>query len=274
MLPTNPWLVGMRGSGLPRRKHWPRPSWPGPLTLVVPKTAAIVRQVSAGLATVGLRAPAHPLAQQLLRLFDGPVAAPSANRSNGISPTTAQHVQKDLGSAVDLILDGGPCQVGIESTIIDISGERPIILRPGAISREEIEQHIGKVELLAEPLEPGSAARSPGQHARHYAPTSPAFGFNRSQIGTVIQWLSQHALGLAVVMLLEDETHEALRKLVSQRLTIKRMPHQPTAYAQCLYTMLRAADELSPTAIWIEIPPDTASWTAVRDRLRPATVEH
>src|SRR5207237_6177296 len=105
--------------------------WPGPLTLVVPKHAAVVDEATAGRPTVALRVPDHPLALELLRAFGGPVAAPSANRSTRVSPTTAQHVLEELGDAVDMVLDGGPCTVGIESTVLDLTGDRPVILRPG-----------------------------------------------------------------------------------------------------------------------------------------------
>src|SRR4029077_12455593 len=145
-------------------------------TLVLPKTRAIPDVVTAGRATIGLRAPDHPLALELLRAVDGPIAAPSANRSNHVSPTTAQHVRDELGDSVDLILDGGPCAVGIESTVLDLVIEHPTILRPGGISREEIENVIGETRVLNAVAE-ATTPRSPGQHAFHYAPRTPAFRF-------------------------------------------------------------------------------------------------
>jgi len=117
--------------------------WPGPLTLVVPKTPEIVDAVSAGRPTVALRVPDHPVALELLRAFGGPVAAPSANRSTHVSPTTADHVRQELGDEVDIILDGGPCSVGIESTVLDLTGDRPVILRPGGVTRQKIEAIVG-----------------------------------------------------------------------------------------------------------------------------------
>src|SRR5205085_4067520 len=135
----------------------------------------IASEVTAGLATVGLRSPDHPLALELLRLFDSPVAAPSANRSNRISPTTAEHVRQELGDAVDLILDGGPCRVGIESTVLDVSGPRPVLLRPGAVARAAIEAVIGPVEVFAGVVGAGAAAQSPGQQPVHYAPRTRAY---------------------------------------------------------------------------------------------------
>src|SRR5947207_9629696 len=139
---TNPLIVHVADVDTARRfaASWPLAAshlaeqfWPGPLTLVLPRSPAIVPAVSAGLRTVGLRVPNHPLALQLLQQFGGPVAAPSANRSNRVSPTTAQHVRDELGDAVDLVLDGGPCAVGIESTVLDLTGDRPAILRPGGV---------------------------------------------------------------------------------------------------------------------------------------------
>jgi L-threonylcarbamoyladenylate synthase len=151
---TNPLIVHVADAAVARRyaTAWPPAAaqladrfWPGPLTLVLPKAPDIVPAVTAGLNTVGLRVPDHPVALQLLREFGGAVAAPSANRSNRVSPTTADHVREELGDAVDLVLDGGPCRVGIESTVLDLTTERPTILRPGGLSREQIEAVVGPV---------------------------------------------------------------------------------------------------------------------------------
>src|SRR4051812_42279543 len=155
---TNPLIVHVSGVDVAKRyaAHWPDTArrlgerfWPGPLTIVVPKVASIVSDVTPGRKTVALRVPDHPLALELLRAFDGPVAAPSANRSTRVSPTTAQHVRDELGDRVDLILDGGPCKVGIESTVLDVSTDTPTILRPGGLSREAIEEVIGPVALFS-----------------------------------------------------------------------------------------------------------------------------
>ena len=172
-----------------RRKH-SREFWPGPLTLVVPRAQTIAPEVSAGLDTIGVRAPHHPLAQALLRAFDGPIAAPSANRSTHISPTTAEHVRTELGRAVDLILDGGPCEVGIESTVVDVSGARAKVLRPGAITREQIAAFLGEADNAVGRNDASQPAISPGQQSLHYAPQTPAFRFsgrrrNKSRRGVV-----------------------------------------------------------------------------------------
>jgi L-threonylcarbamoyladenylate synthase len=145
--------------------------WPGPLSLVVPRRrgARLSLLVSAGLDSVALRAPAHPVAQALLRICGRPLAAPSANRSGRISPTTAQHVSESLGGGVDLIIDGGPCAVGLESTVVELLGERPRLLRPGAVTLEQLRAELGDVEIAASDARP----TSPGQLASHYAPERP-----------------------------------------------------------------------------------------------------
>src|SRR5579859_7992429 len=145
--------------------------WPGPLTLVLRKRTCIPDIVTAGLPTVGLRMPANAYALALLIEAGVPIAAPSANRFTGLSPTTAEHVRKSLGNSVDLILDGGPTQVGIESTVLSLAGPKPVLLRPGMISARQIEALIGKIEIASAP--PDGAHASPGLHPKHYSPRTP-----------------------------------------------------------------------------------------------------
>jgi len=148
--------------------------WPGPLTLVLPKTNLVPDLVTAGLDTVGLRIPDHPIAQRLLRQADVPVAAPSANLFGRISPTTAEHVREQLGDRVDLILDGGPCRVGIESTVLQLADDRLHLLRPGGVSLEELESVVDSIEVLPPGEHPIAAALpSPGMLPQHYAPHTP-----------------------------------------------------------------------------------------------------
>jgi L-threonylcarbamoyladenylate synthase len=259
--PTNPLIVHVADASVAQRyaATWPPRAeqlaqrfWPGPLTLVLPKAPSIVPEATAGRDTVGLRVPNHPLALDLLRTFDGPVAAPSANRSNHVSPTTADHVRQELGDAVDLILDGGPCAVGIESTVLDLTSDRPRILRPGGVTREQIEAVIGPVELFAGSVALTVAAISPGQQERHYSPRTPAFRFTR--------------------LLQTGPTDGVLA--IGQRFHIDgnviEMPGDPAAYAQHLYAALRALDGAGVTRICIEMPPDEPRWLAVRDRLTRA----
>jgi len=244
---TNPLICHVADADVARRyaRSWPLAAsriteryWPGPLTIVLAKTAEIVPEATAGLDTVGLRAPNHPLALDLLRAFGKPLAGPSANRSTHVSPTTAQHVRDDLGKDVDLILDGGPCEVGIESTVLDLSSDHPTILRPGGISREQIESVIGPVAMSG-----AASSKSPGQQPVHYAPRTPAFRFENAQ---------RQRLDLrdAHVLNIDADTQ---------------------TYARQLYSRLREMDAQGARAIYVEMPPDTPEWAAVRDRIVRAT---
>ena len=238
--------------------------WPGPLTLVLPKTADVPGVATAGLGTVGLRAPDHPLALELLRAFGGPVAAPSANRSNRVSPTTAAHVREELGDAVEVVLDGGPCTVGIESTVLDLSGDRPRILRPGAVTRRQIEFIVGPVDVG--PAVTGSTvpAAAPGQHSVHYAPRTRAYRFDTPQRGLIhIDTPDGRRNGLVAVGTMRDDIKKWGR--------IVAMPREPGLYARHLYEVLRELDAMGLESIYIEMPPDVPEWAAVRDRLLRAT---
>ena len=147
--------------------------WPGPLTMVLPRSDSIPPIVSAGLPTVGVRVPDHPIASQLIEMAGCPIAAPSGNRFGCISPTTAEHVREQLADRVQVILDGGPCRVGVESTVLDMTSDTPRLLRPGGVTREELEEVVGSVEVFegAQPVD--QAAPAPGMLARHYAPSTP-----------------------------------------------------------------------------------------------------
>lgn len=252
---TNPLIVHVAHANVARRfaKHWPDTAerlaesfWPGPLTVVLPKNPVIVDEATAGLGSVGLRVPKHPLTLELLREFDGPLAAPSANRSTRVSPTTAQHVEDEFDGAIDLILDGGPCEVGIESTVIDLTSDVPQILRPGGVTREQIEEIIGPVEVKSVSIGPAtvtSPMKSPGQMGVHYAPRTPAFRIEPSQRSAI------------------DLTDAALIELMLDAET----------YARNFYARLRMLDEQQLKAIYIELPPDDPAWHAVRDRVMRAT---
>lgn len=238
--------------------------WPGPLTIVLPRRTdmpkPIVPIVTAGLASVGLRCPDHPLAYALLMGSDLPLAAPSANRSNRVSPTTAQHVRDELGDDVDMILDGGPCRVGIESTVIDLSGP-PAILRPGGISRERIEDIIGPVQMGHHASDEHTASTSPGQLPVHYAPRTPAFRFDITQRALIHPETGGKKNGMLVM------GSGAFKEWG----TIVAMPRDPEQYARQLYRLLREFDVMDLNAIYIEMPPDDPAWVAVRDRLIRAT---
>jgi len=281
--PTNPLIVHVSDEAMARRftTHWPvaaeqlaRAFWPGPLTLVLPRGREIVPRVSAGLETIGLRAPSHAVAQSLLRAFGGPIAAPSANRSNRISPTTVGHVRAELGDAVDLILDGGPCRIGIESTVLDLSSAKPTILRPGGITQEQISRVIGDVESTSEYGESSQPAASPGQQMIHYAPLTPAFRFDSSEAPGVADWCRNHPHTPAAIVFLDGSPSE--RIIPSQSTPTHRLvraPRDVPAYAHALYSTLRDLDTGGFEALWIEMPQDAPAWTAVRDRLLRATTQ-
>ena len=237
--------------------------WPGPLTLVLPKKPEIVDGATAGRATVALRVPDHPLALELLREFGGPIAAPSANKSNHVSPTTAAHVREELGDAVDLVLDGGPCSVGIESTVVDLTGDKPVILRPGGVPRRKVEAIVGPVEVFASVVDATLPASSPGQHAKHYAPRTPAVRFETAQRGLILPDAADGSKNGIMVL----SPLVVLKKWGP----IVAMPNSPELYAANFYAVLREMDAMGLREIFIELPPARPEWEAVRDRIIRAT---
>jgi len=229
--------------------------WPGPLTLILKRSPQAKDFVTGGQDSVGLRVPSHPVAQELLREFGGGVAAPSANLFGAVSPTAAQHVAEDFSGAIDLILDGGASEVGIESTILDLSGGEPVLLRPGSISKLDIEQ----VLHCKIPEKSSSSPRHSGGLERHYAPKTPTL------------LVPPHRLDAEIA-----KRHDAVAVLAFSRPDERvdcwiRMPREPRAYAQRLYAALRELDGALCETILIETPPETAAWAAVRDRLSRAT---
>jgi len=234
--------------------------WPGPLTLIVPRAGHVHDAVTGGQASIGLRAPAHPVARALLTEFGGGVAAPSANRFGHVSPTTAQHVADDLGDAVDLILDGGACDIGIESTIIAFTAATPMLLRPGGVGIEAISAILGQVPAMAD----GSAPRAPGTLATHYATRTPA------------QLVAPDALRAELAQLEDrDERIAVLARSAEPPDAFDGVwltaPRDATQYARTLYANLRALDDAHADGILIEHVPDDAAWAAIRDRLARAT---
>jgi L-threonylcarbamoyladenylate synthase len=229
--------------------------WPGPLTLILKRSSRAGDFVTGGQDSVGLRVPSHPVAQELLREFGAGVAAPSANEFGNVSATSAQHVRGELGGKVDLVLEGGSSDVGIESTILDLSGAGPVLLRPGAVSRSQIEE-----VLQAEIAEKGPVStRHSGGLERHYAPKTPARLVPPHLLDAQI---AQH--GASVAVLAFSRPDERVDYWI-------RMPREPRAYAQRLYAALRELDGARCGAILIESPPETAEWDAIRDRLSRAT---
>jgi L-threonylcarbamoyladenylate synthase len=237
--------------------------WPGPLTLVLKRGPAASNLITGGQDTVGLRCPAHPWAQALLKAFGGGVAAPSANRFGRISPTTAQHVVEDLGlkpdGAVDLVLDGGACPVGIESTIVDLSGPSPRLLRPGAVTRGELEAVLGAPLGSSE----AGAPRVSGGLEKHYAPHT---SLEMVPVGQIAQRVV--ALAPQVIAVLAPDW--ALRAAPNLRLHLLAAD-RPSEYARTLYDNLRRLDASGAAHLIIAEPPHGPEWEAVRDRLKRAS---
>ena len=228
--------------------------WPGPLTLILKRSGKAKDFVTGGQDSVGLRVPSHPVAQELLKAFGGAIAAPSANRHGRVSPTTAAHVRDDLGSEVEQILEGGPSEVGIESTIVDFSRGAPALLRPGAISRKDLESVLNS-EIKNDDA---TSIRHPGGMERHYAPRTPA------------RLVSPHALD-AEIALLKDKVAVLAFSRPDEHVDFwLRMPREPGAYARRLYAALRELDEAGCAQILVEAPPQAPQWAAVRDRLQRA----
>jgi L-threonylcarbamoyladenylate synthase len=270
---TNPLIVHVTGIAMAKQyaADWPAAAqilaerfWPGPLTLVLKKRPTIVDEATAGRDTVGLRAPKHALAQALLSEADRPLAAPSANRSMRVSPTTADHVRQQLGDSVDFILDGGACEVGIESTVLDLTQSPPALLRPGGVSLAALEGVVGEVRYSPLVTSDHIAATSPGQHVVHYSPHTPTLRFESEQIAGALAWLRSRSAPsvLLVQMPMLEEPLAACR--------IVQMPADALRYAQRLYSVLHAADEIGASVILIAMPPASPEWLAVRDRLQRA----
>jgi L-threonylcarbamoyladenylate synthase len=248
--PSSPLIVHVSSIEMARGlvRDWPeradklaRVFWPGPLTLVLPKQPHVPDQLTAGLDTVGVRMPANPIAQALIREAGVPIAAPSANRFTELSPTTAQHVRDGLGDCVAMVLDGGRTTVGIESTVLSIVGPDAVLLRPGMVTKAAIEAVIGPVRMLG-PVAEGAHA-SPGLHARHYSPKTPLILMEPGKV-------SPSGRGICL-----------------------QMPADPREFAAVLYARLHEADRGGWDWIAIEQPPGGEEWSAIRDRLERAATK-
>jgi len=273
----NPVIVHVPDVAAARRvvMHWPESAeklaatfWPGPLTLVLPKVPAIPDLVSAGLPLIGVRVPAHPVALALLRAARVPVAAPSANKSNQLSPTTAQHVMRGLTDVEGVVLDGGDCAVGIESTVIDVSTDVPTLLRPGGVSVEALERVLGvSVQRAAAPATADAPRRSPGALDRHYAPRARVHMFAAGDgiaLATSIDALRSAGAPVGVV------TWSDFDLPFSFDVMLRQLPADAAAYASQLFATLHELDARGVAAIVVESVPDAPIWDAVRDRLRRA----
>ncbi len=278
---NNPLIVHVDSIAMAKRvvKEWPEGAealakafWPGPLTIVLPKADNVPGLVTGDGPNVAVRAPKHPVALALIGAFGGPIVGPSANKSGFVSPTTAWHVHQEFADADVMVLDGGACEVGIESTVVSLVGA-PRVLRPGAISAAEISAVLGvkvaegKAKTLASGLASGTL-ESPGQLASHYAPRSPAVLVDAAKLQKALR----EAEGPCVVL------GPLLTSLPRQHRVIP-MPMDAKAYASRVYAALREADALMPALIAIVKPTvvkgaaDEALWRAIMDRLKRATAE-
>jgi L-threonylcarbamoyladenylate synthase len=239
--------------------------WPGPLTMVVPRAPHVPDAVTGGLATVGLRAPLHPVALALVRALGEPLAAPSANAHMHVSPTTAAHVVRSLGERVDLVLDGGPCTHGIESTVLDLTGDVPRVLRAGATSLEALRAVLPEI-VYDDLVVAGDAARaSPGLASRHYAPNTRVLLVD--ELAAPLDEAMQSGLRAGVVVWSADASQAiAGRSLAS----ITTLPGEAEGYARGLFAALHEADARALDVLVIENVPDAPAWWAVADRLRRA----
>lgn len=236
--------------------------WPGPLTLVLPKAPHVPLALTAGRDTVAVRMPAHPVALALIAAADRPIAAPSANRFTELSPTTADHVERGLGARIDMILDSGPTSVGIESTVVDLSGASPVLLRPGMLSRVALERVLGAPLGDPAPAAHATEARlAPGMMDRHYAPRARVVLARAFDVEAVItrETVAGHRVGAIVIG--ADAAGAA---------ALQRLSPDAAGYAQGLYAALHAVDAAACDVACVELPPDAPEWAGVNDRLRRA----
>lgn len=248
--------------------------WPGPLTLVLPKSDRIPDIVTAGLPTVGVRVPNHPVALALIRAAGVPLAAPSANRSMQVSPTIGEHVAASLGAAPDLILDAGPVSVGIESTVLDLSTTIPTVLRPGMINVDDLREILPRVEVASGHAADGAARPSPGMMDRHYSPAARVMVVAAADIDAVAK--NERAHGAKVVAFVREKQiprgfYPEQSRGAQDDIEVWRMPDTAAEYARVLYETLHRADAEGFQVIVVEAVPNTSAWDGVRDRLRRAS---
>ena len=237
--------------------------WPGPLTLVVPRAASVPAELSGGKPTVAVRAPAHPVARELLARVGQPLAAPSANRYQSLSPTTAQHVARAFADEELLVVDGGACQAGVESTVLDLTVSPPAVLRPGPLTLAALRAIVPDVVVATGVVTDEAARHSPGQDALHYAPRAPLRVLSRDE-------------AIAAARAASGPVGLVLRKAAtSLPPTVKAhaLGENAEQYAHLLYATLHSLDDAAVGAIYVESPPDDEAWMAVGDRLRRAAAK-
>ena len=239
--------------------------WPGPLTVILPRKPGVATAAAGGQDSIGLRCPAHPLALEFLtackELGVLGVAGPSANKFGRVSPTTAQHVRQEFGDAV-MVLDGGACTVGIESSIVDCTRSQPVLLRPGVLTREQLSAVCGQPVLSADDT-PDDAPRAPGTLESHYAPNAKVRLMTAIAIQTALDLLGAEAAHIAVYA-------RSIIRITSSNVGYRRMPDDALATAEQLFAVMRDFDAQGVKLIWIEPVPDASEWDGVRDRLARA----
>jgi L-threonylcarbamoyladenylate synthase len=252
--------------------HWPTAAadlaerfWPGPLTLVLPRSGLIPDNVTGGGSTVGVRMPALSFARELIREAGTPIAAPSANRSNGVSPTLAAHVLSDLDGRIELILDTGTCPVGLESTVLDLTRDPPLLLRPGMLAKADLEQALQRtIEVAAGAADESTTMTSPGQLSLHYAPRTPTLRVTPSGLDAILN--SADGGQRFAIMNLGQHARS-----IEDRGVFRIRYDSPEAAARDLYARLRMWDNAALDVILILAPPDDEKWQAIGDRVRRAT---
>ena len=241
--------------------------WPGPLTVILPRKEGVATAAAGGQNSIGLRCPSHPVALAFLKacleLGVSGVAGPSANRFGRVSPTTAAHVQGEFGDGL-LILDGGPCEVGIESSIVDCTRGRPVLLRPGVLTRAQLEAACGEPVLAQDDLDSEAAPRASGTLESHYAPNAKVRLMDAGAIQTALDLLGRDAANIAIYA-------RSIVRIKSDRVLYRRMPDDALATAQQLFAVLRDFDAKGVKLIWIENLPAAPEWDGVRDRLHRAS---
>lgn len=238
--------------------------WPGPLTLILKKAAGVLPLVTGGQDTIALRVPAHPLALELLRAFDGGLAAPSANRFGCVSPTCPEHVRDEFADKLPLVLDGGCCRVGVESTILSLVSDKPVLLRPGIISAAELAEVLGCRPSQQDTTLAG--IRAPGLLTSHYATRTPLQMINGPELRLRLKQLRTQGVRVAAMILGQPSlelSHPHHKHIIN-------MPNEPQAYARGLYRVMRNLDCGNYDLLLVEIPPQTEEWSAINNRLQRA----
>lgn len=270
----NPIIVHVAGIEMARHcvKQFPVPAeklaksfWPGPLTLVLPRAEKIPKIVTAGGETVGIRWPSHPFMQAVIRACDFPLAAPSANLSERVSPTNAEHVRQQLGGKIPAIVDGGQSQVGIESTVLDLTVSPPQILRPGMIHAESLAAVVGNIRHPTSNIQ-RSRLRSPGLLKKHYSPKAKLILLNWADEIDLRSQLSTFNLQLSTSFIIAH-SHIPSGEVFAG---VSVIPHDAEAFARAIYAELHRCDEAGAELIVVEAPPDSAAWSGIADRLRRA----